>query len=293
MKLYVARHGETAWNAENIICGRTDLPLTARGREQARELADRMAGIPLAAVYVSPLQRALDTARCVSERCGVPVRIENRLIEQNYGSCEGKDRLSPEFLSVKRQFAVRYPGGGESMMQVAARVYPLVDELRRRYRGKNVLLVCHGGVMRVLHSYFHDMANEDYFHFSMGNAQLMEYELPELPEDEPFDPHTAVQTLRDAVSQFNADRGWTGMNAMNMAMSISIEAAELLEIFQWCTPKEADALARETEREHFLEELADVLIYSIGLANRYGVDLSSCILDKMKKNAKKYPVEES
>lgn len=118
----------------------------------------------------------------------------------------------------------------------------------------------------------------------MGHA---EYRIPEGARDDAV----SVQALRKAVAQFNGDRGWTGLNAANLAMSISIEASELLEIFQWCSPQEADEKARFTEREHFREELADVLIYCISMSNFYDVDLAECIREKMRKNAMKYPVE--
>lgn len=296
MKLYIARHGETTWNAQNKVSGRTDVPLTERGIEQARRLAEKMSGLPVDVIFASPLQRARQTAECIAEKLGLPVLTEERLIEQDYGIYEGVDCRTQAFLNNKRQFAFRYPQG-ESMMQVAARTYGLIGELQRKYRGKNVLLVCHGGVIRVMKTYFSDMNNEEFFHYSMDNCGYLEYELEDLPEDVQSeadqDAETSVQMLKDAVAKFNAQRGWTGLNAANLAMSINIEASELLEIFQWCDPGEADEKARVTEREHFLEELADVMIYCIGMANSYHVDLAECIREKMRKNALKYPVQTS
>ena len=153
------------------------------------------------------------------------------------------------------------------MMQVAARTYPLIDELRRRYRGKSVLLVCHGSIARVIHTYFHNVTNEEFAAFRMDNGEVFAYEADDLPED---NRSVTIRALQEDVSSFNRARDWTGLSALNFAASISIEAAELLEIFQWCDQKEADQKALVTEREHFLEELADVLIYSIGLADQYG-----------------------
>ena len=288
MKLYVARHGETTWNRERKICGRTDVPLTERGLLQARELAERVSGLHIDAILASPLQRAQDTAACVGERLGLPVLTEERLIEQSYGGFEGLDYEAGSLERHGWQFASRFRGGGESMMQMAARLYPLLDGLRRTYRGKSVLLVCHGSVARVIHTYFHDVTNEEFAAFRMENGTFFSYEAEDLPED---NRRTTVRQLQEDVSAFNRARSWTGLSALNFAASISIEAAELLEIFQWCDQKEADEKALVTEREHFLEELADVLIYSIGLADQYGVDLTACVRDKLKKNAVKYPVE--
>ena len=176
MKIYVARHGETEWNARNKICGRTDLPLTARGMEQARELAEIMAHKELDLIISSPMIRARQTAAAVSEVTGLPVYTDERLIEQDFGDFEGMDRGTPEYLANKRQFAFHYPNG-ESQMQVAHRVYSFLEELKERYPEQNILLTCHGGVCRVIRTYFEDMTNEEYFLFSEENANARVYEL--------------------------------------------------------------------------------------------------------------------
>lgn len=177
MKLYVARHGQTAWNAERRICGRTDLELTEEGKKQAVVLAEQVAGKGIARILVSPLRRAQQTAGFIAEKLNLPLETELRLIEQCYGIYEGQDVKTEGFLYSKSQFARRYPGGGESMMQLAARLYPLIDEVRAAGGPGNVLFVCHGGVCRVIHTYFEDMTNEEFVRYSAPNCQLEEYEL--------------------------------------------------------------------------------------------------------------------
>lgn len=106
------------------------------------------------------------------------------------------------------------------------------------------------------------------------------------------DGKTVLQDLKEAIDSFNRNRNWNSYhNAMNLAMSINIEAAELLEIFQWSDKRDADKKARLSHSEHLREELADIFIYCINLANAYGIDISSCIIEKLQKNAKKYPVK--
>ena len=175
MKLYVARHGETAWNAEYRVCGRTDLPLTERGMEQAEILARNAAGKGITRIVASPMLRAVQTAAPVSELLGLPVETDARLMEQNYGIFEGVRRGDPAFLANKRQFCVRYPQG-ESMMDLAARVYGFLHELKAKHPEETVLLVCHGAVCRTVRSFFRDMSNEEYFSYSPENASLEEYE---------------------------------------------------------------------------------------------------------------------
>lgn len=173
-RIYVARHGQTQWNYEQKICGRTDLPLTEEGLRQARALAQRAADLALDVIISSPLRRAQQTAGAVSAVTGLPVLTDDRLIEQDYGIYEGKNRLDPGFRANKRQFAVRYPGG-ESMMDVAYRVYSLIEEIKTKYPGKNVLLVCHGGVCRLIRTYFKDMTNDEYINYCEDNANIREY----------------------------------------------------------------------------------------------------------------------
>lgn len=176
MKIYVTRHGETTWNVLNKVCGLTDVELTEKGISQAQVLADKLQSMNLDLIISSPLKRAYETGRIVAEKCGVPITTDPRLIEQNYGIYEGADRKDPDFLANKRNFAYRYPGG-ESMMQLAHRVYGLLDEIREKYAGKNVLIVTHGGVCRAVNTYFMDMTNDEYFNHSLPNCEVMEFEV--------------------------------------------------------------------------------------------------------------------
>ncbi|MBQ9761824.1 MAG: histidine phosphatase family protein [Oscillospiraceae bacterium] len=171
MKLYVTRHGETPWNVENKICGRTDVPLTTKGLAQAESLAQRAGELDIDLIVASPMLRAMTTAQIVARHCGVPVIADERLVEQDYGIFEGRDRSDPGFLANKRHFAFRYPGG-ESMMQMALRVYGLLEELHSRYADKTLLLVCHGGVCRIINSYFRDLTNEEFFRYYIDNCAM-------------------------------------------------------------------------------------------------------------------------
>lgn len=176
MKLYVARHGQTVWNAQNKVCGVTDVELTERGIEQAKALAQVVTGRNIDIILTSPLKRAVETGRIVAKHCRIPMKVEARLIEQNYGIYEGIDRKNADFLGNKKNFAYRYPGG-ESMMQVAYRIYGLLDDIKKEYEGKNVLIISHGGVCRIIHTYFHDMTNEEFFQYTLENGQPEEFDL--------------------------------------------------------------------------------------------------------------------
>ena len=176
MKIYVARHGQTEWNRQNRICGITDIDLTDLGRAQAEQLAEVVAAYPVDRIICSTMRRAVQTAQAVAERIHAPLQQDVRLFEQNYGVFEGMPRDTQAFLDNKRQFATRYPQG-ESQLQAAHRVYGFLDEILRKYPDENVLLVCHGGVCRIIRTYFMDMTTDEFVGYSPSNCQLEIYEI--------------------------------------------------------------------------------------------------------------------
>ena len=174
MILYVVRHGEAVWNTENRICGRTDSPLTEKGRAQAAALAPHLPKVHR--VLCSPLSRAWETAEILTRGTGLAIKIEPRLIEQDFGSFEGMDRGTEAFLAAKKEPACRFPGG-ESSFETAARVYSLLNELKAEGSEETVLLVCHGAVMRIIETYFRDMPLSEFYRFSPANCTPVQYEL--------------------------------------------------------------------------------------------------------------------
>ena len=175
--LYFVRHGQTIWNVENKICGATDIALTEEGHRQAEELGEkiRRQGIKADEILYSPLIRATDTARHISEITGIPARVEPRLKEQNFGKYESTPRNGKEFQEAKKQFISGYEGG-ESMFRLAQRIYNLLDEIRDDKEEKIYILVAHNGIARVVNSYFHEMTNEEYASFGIKNCQILKYD---------------------------------------------------------------------------------------------------------------------
>ena len=177
--LYFVRHGQTIWNVENKICGATDIALTDLGHQQAIETGKKilMEGIQADEILHSPLVRAAETARHISEVNGIPARMEPRLIEQNFGKWESTPRDGADFRKAKEQFLSRFEGG-ESMLQVAQRIYNLLDDLKAE-KDKTYILVAHNGIARVVQSYFYEMTNEEYAAFGVKNCAFMRYEFEE------------------------------------------------------------------------------------------------------------------
>ncbi len=175
--LYFVRHGQSLWNVENKICGATDIPLTETGHKQAIETANKFISENLSAdmILYSPLVRAAETARHISEITGIPMRMEERLREQNFGKYESTPRNGAEFREAKKQFVCRYEGG-ESMLHLAQRIYNLLDELKAASDEQTFILVAHNGIARVIQSYFHEMTNEEYADFGVPNCTIVKYE---------------------------------------------------------------------------------------------------------------------
>ena len=174
---YFVRHGQTVWNVENKICGSTDIELTELGHQQAIETGKKILeeGIRADEILYSPLVRAAETARHISEITGIPARAEERLREQNFGKYEATARNGEEFVKAKEQFVCRYEGG-ESMLHLAQRIYNLLDEIRAESDHKTYILVAHNGIARVVQSYFCEMTNEEYAKFGVRNCSVLRYD---------------------------------------------------------------------------------------------------------------------
>lgn len=176
MKLYVVRHGETAYNAEDRVCGVSDIPLTDRGREQAGRLSKEIAKKHIDRVFVSPLKRARETAELALAGTGLNYTVEPRLIEENFGDSEGVMRTDPIFQYAKRNIGVRQPNG-ESFIRLCHRAYALIEETAEKYPDECILWICHGTLGRAIRTYFVDMSNDDIYSYNMENCELAEFEI--------------------------------------------------------------------------------------------------------------------
>lgn len=178
LRLYFTRHGQTVWNVENKICGATDIELTELGHQQAEQLGEiiKNGDYHIDEILYSPLVRASETARHISEITGIPMRAEERLREQCFGKYEGTARNGAIFAKAKTHFLDHYEGG-ETMVHLCQRVYNLLDELKAESEksGKIYLLVAHNGISRIVQSYFNDMTNEEFAAFGIKNCEVREY----------------------------------------------------------------------------------------------------------------------
>lgn len=165
MKLYFIRHGETVWNTQAKLQGKSDIPLNEKGVALARVTGEALADVPFAAIYSSPLKRALQTAQLVAGDRDVPIVTDRRLEEIGFGIWEGlschkdhyeipSDSFQDFFLD---PFGYQPPAQGENVRHVCGRTADFLEELIRKM-GKeesNVLISCHGCTLRALMNYFY------------------------------------------------------------------------------------------------------------------------------------------
>lgn len=179
-KLYYVRHGQTVLNLEYRVCGITESELTEKGILQAKETgltiknaleSGKIAGIDQ--VLCSPLKRTMETAKYICDAAGLTFKVDERLIEQNFGKYEAQKR-TPEFEALKACFAQDF-GGGESTLKVCQRVYNFLDEIKND--DKIYLIVAHGGLSRAFNSYFNNLTNEEYGKFLPENGSILEFDL--------------------------------------------------------------------------------------------------------------------
>lgn len=154
--LHLVRHGESEWHQHNRYAGHSDVSLTERGRLQAEKLIPWARAIAPDAIYSSDLRRAIDTARPMSRDVGIELIVDERFREVNYGDVEGLTPLEMAETHVSlREHFVRFPAetkmpNGESGIEALSRAIPGVIEISTKYGGGNVIIVCHGTLMRLI-----------------------------------------------------------------------------------------------------------------------------------------------
>jgi broad specificity phosphatase PhoE len=167
-EVYLARHGETAWTLTRQHTGRTDIPLTPRGEQNARSLAPRLTGVAFARVLVSPLLRARRT--CELAGFGNHAEVDPALQEWDYGQYEG--RRTTDIRQERPDWSLFRDGcpGGESVEVVGVRADHVIARLRMI--DGNILVFSHGHFLRVLAARWLGLPAGDARHFVLSTAAL-------------------------------------------------------------------------------------------------------------------------
>jgi probable phosphoglycerate mutase len=156
-RLCVVRHGETEWNAGKRIQGQIDIPLSALGHAQARATGNALLGEGFAAIYSSDLVRTRQTAEATAHLAHIPLQLDPGLRERHYGIFQGLTyaeaalRHPDEYARHKARDPRFVPKGGESLLDLAARIGSACEVIVRRHAGQAVALFTHGGVLDILY----------------------------------------------------------------------------------------------------------------------------------------------
>lgn len=177
MKILVVRHGQTDWNIERRVQGITDIPLNQKGIEQAYVVKEKLREEKIDLCFSSPLKRAKQTAEIINAERKIPLKLDESLIEIQYGKMEGK--FSNEF-STRTEFGNIVDGklykGAEASRDFMDRVFAFLEELKN-LQVDTVLLVTHKEVCRAIDFYFNGLPDDKKLKGrEVANCEVIRYE---------------------------------------------------------------------------------------------------------------------
>ena len=173
------RHGQATNNTSRILTGRTPgVPLTETGRQQADYAARMISEMNVSAIYSSPIERAMNTAKIVAQHCSLDVTADDRLVELDMGKFTGTP-YDEIFSSHGNIFMKFYNGeleiahnGVETFSEVKRRVLSMVDHVSEHHPGQNVVLVTHMDPIKAMLSTILQLSPENLFELVLANASL-------------------------------------------------------------------------------------------------------------------------
>lgn len=183
MKIYVVRHGQTDWNVAGKCQGRTDIELNNIGIEQAKNTKGQIKKHNIDLIICSPLKRAIKTAEIINEATNCKIVSDERIIERCCGEVEGKtekewDSIIGDDVDIINNYNLNYDKQNiEPIQTICKRVWNLLDEIQEKYKGKNILLVTHGGTCRAINAYFNGIGENGYVQSAhIKNCEIREFE---------------------------------------------------------------------------------------------------------------------
>jgi broad specificity phosphatase PhoE len=176
IKIYIARHGETTWNVEGRIQGRSDPGLSPKGYDQSLALLDQLKDRPISAIYTSTLQRSILTAQPIAQYLSLQIQRQPELDEIAFGILEGEKpseiegELRVEWERFNGNRLIYHIPGAENYTDVAIRVKPFVEKILRNHEGKEILLVGHRVVNLMLMGLLLDLPLDETLQIEQTNG---------------------------------------------------------------------------------------------------------------------------
>lgn len=177
MKLYVIRHGKTDKNELGLVHGQTESELTKEGLEKTYELSLEIAKLDIDVVISSPLKRAIKTAEILIDK-KLPVNIDDRLIERNWGLCEGAKVEEVDRKKCWNYYLDYDENSIEVLTDFMGRIIDFIDDIKTKYPNETVLVVTHAAVSRAIYYYLNGIPEDgDLSKMEIPNLKLLEYNL--------------------------------------------------------------------------------------------------------------------
>jgi len=176
--LYVVRHGETEWNADQRFQGHSDVPLNERGRQQAEAIGERLANVEMHAIYASDLSRAWDTATAIAAHHEIEPISETNLREGSFGQWEGLtyaeiQKRDPEAVEAWHDDIGTFsPPEGETIHQLYDRVAAAYEQIAAQHQDQNIVLVAHGGSLQMLICQLLGLPAKSFWQFNLSHCSL-------------------------------------------------------------------------------------------------------------------------
>lgn len=178
-QLIITRHGETDWNLAHRFQGQSDVPLNARGRQQADQLAARLASEHFDAIYTSDLSRAWDTAQAIATHHTCPLIAEPRLREGDFGEWEGctfeeLEARDPARVKAWMEDVGHFtPPGGETLHDVAGRVAAAYADIAQKHTDdESILIAAHGGSLQMLIRHLLNLPVNQFWQFQLSHCSI-------------------------------------------------------------------------------------------------------------------------
>ena len=178
MRIIIVRHGQTEWNFQKKLMGRRDIPLNKKGLEQANDTREKLSSEKIDLIICSPLKRAKETAEIINKNRNIPIIYDERIIERNFGEFEGKEAKCIDMHSYWDFYKNNKYENSENIKDFFKRVYDFLDDIQSKYKGKNILIVAHGGISVPIACYFNkNIPKGSLSDLILENCQVLSYDI--------------------------------------------------------------------------------------------------------------------
>lgn len=183
MKLYLVRHGQTEWNSEKRFRGKIDLDLNEQGKKEALLLSKQFKHIKADLIYSSPLKRALQTSKFISDVCGGKILIDNDLRDMDFGNWEGKSLSEVEktYMKLYQKWLISphkvVIPNGESLSNVRDRVYCFLRKISKIGEEKVIIIVSHRVVLKLMVLLLLGLKEKEFFKINISNCSITLFQI--------------------------------------------------------------------------------------------------------------------